>query len=97
MTNGRSEKRISRMMTVEVYVPAETKLNEKTLTENVSAHGARVLLQLKLEPGQRVVVSSPNEGVSSQARIVYCQRVSERKFAVGLELSRRAEPWAKAY
>jgi len=97
MTNGRSEKRISRMMTVEVYAPAETKLNEKTLTENVSAHGARVLLQLKLEPGQQVVVSSPNEGVSSQARIVYCQRVSERKFAVGLELSRRAEPWAKAY
>jgi len=84
-------------MTVEVFVPAETKLNEKTLTENVSAHGARVLLQLKLEPGQRVVVSSPNEGVRSLARIVYCQRVSERRFAVGLELSGRVEPWAKAY
>jgi PilZ domain len=97
MSNGRSEKRIVRTMTVEVFVPAETKLNEKTLTENVSAHGARVLLQLKLEPGQRVVVSSPNEGVRSLARIVYCQRVSERRFAVGLELSGRVEPWAKPY
>ena len=97
MSNGRSEKRIARTMTVEVFVPAETKLNEKTLTENVSAHGARVLLQLKLEPGQRVVVSSPNEGVRSLARIVYCQRVSERRFAVGLELSGRVEPWAKPY
>ena len=97
MSNGRSEKRVARAMTVEVFVPEETELNEKTLTENVSAHGARVLMQLKLQPGQRVLVSSPNEGVSSQARIVYCQRVSERSFAVGLELSRRAEPWAKPY
>ncbi len=97
MSNGRSEKRIARTMTVEVCVQEETKVNETTLTENVSAHGARVLLQQKLQPGQRVVVNSPNEGVRSLARIVYCQRVSERKFAVGLELSGRVEPWAKPY
>jgi len=84
-------------MSVEVCVQDETKLNDRTLTENVSAHGARVLMQLKLQPGQRVLVNSPNEGVRSQARIVYCQRVSERKFAVGLELSGRVEPWAKPY
>ena len=97
MSSGRSEKRIARTMRVEVCVQDETKLNERTLTENVSAHGARVLMQLRLQPGQRVLVNSPNEGVRSQARIVYCQRVSERKFAVGLELSGRVEPWAKAY
>ena len=84
-------------MRVEVCVQDETKLNDRTLTENVSAHGARVLMQLRLQPGQRVLVNSPNEGVRSQARIVYCQRVSERKFAVGLELSGRVEPWAKPY
>jgi prophage tail gpP-like protein len=84
-------------MSVEVCVQDETKLNERTLTENVSAHGARVLMQLRLQPGQRVLVNSPNEGVRSQARIVYCQRVSERRFAVGLELSGRVEPWAKPY
>jgi len=84
-------------MSVEVCVQDETKLNDRTLTENVSAHGARVLMQLRLQPGQRVLVNSPNEGVRSQARIVYCQRVSERKFAVGLELSGRVEPWAKPY
>jgi hypothetical protein len=84
-------------MSVEVCLQDETKLNERTLTENVSAHGARVLMQLKLQPGQRVLVNSPDEDVRSQARIVYCQRVSERKFAVGLELSGRVEPWAKPY
>jgi hypothetical protein len=57
MSSGRSEKRIARTMSVEVCVQDETKLNERTLTENVSAHGARVLMQLKLQPGQRVLGS----------------------------------------
>jgi len=67
------------------------------LTENVSAHGARVLMEQKSQPGQQVLVNSPKEGVRTQARIIYCQRVSERRFAVGLELSGRVELWAKAY
>jgi PilZ domain-containing protein len=97
MSNGRSEKRIARTVSVEVCLQDEPKLNERILTENVSAHGARVLMERKLQPGQQVLVSSPKEGVRSQARIVYCQRVSERGFAVGLELSGRVELWAKAY
>ncbi len=72
MSIGRSEKRIARTESIEVCLQDEPKLNEKTLTENVSAHGARVLMQQKLQPGQRVLVSSPKEGMHSQARIIYC-------------------------
>jgi len=97
MSNGRSERRIARTLSVEVCLQDEAKLNERTMTENVSAHGARVLVEQKLQPGQRVLVSSPKEGVRSQARIIYCQRVSESRFAVGLELSGRVELWAKPY
>jgi len=97
MSNGRSERRIARTLNVEVCLQDEAKLNERTMTENVSAHGARVLMEQKLQQGQRVLVSSPKEGVRSQARIIYCQRVSERSFAVGLELSGRVELWAKPY
>jgi len=85
------------MVTVEVCAQDEPKLNERMLTENVSAHGARILTERKLERGQQVLVSAPKEGVRSQARIVYCQRVSERRFAAGLELSGRMELWAKPY
>ena len=67
------------------------------LTENVSAHGARVLIQQKLEPGQQVLVSCPKEGVRSPARIVYCQRARDSEFVVGLELSSRVELWARPY
>jgi len=97
MSNGRSEKRMARTVSVEVCLQDEPRLNERMLTENVSAHGARVLMEQKLQPGQQVLVNSPKEGVRTQARIIYCQRVSERRFAVGLELSGRVELWAKAY
>lgn len=97
MSNGRSEKRVARIVSVEVCLEDEPKRNERLLTENVSAHGARVLMEEKLQPGQGALVSVPREGVRSQARIVYCQRVSEGRFAVGLELTNRVEPWAKAY
>jgi archaeosine-15-forming tRNA-guanine transglycosylase len=97
MSNGRSEKRIARIVSVEVCLQDEAKLNERTLTENVSAHGARVLMEQKLQPGQRVLVNSTKEGMRLQGRIIYCQRVSEGRFAVGLELSNRVELWAKPY
>ena|SRR5258708_4222573 len=97
MSNGRSEKRIERTVSVEVCLQDERKLREMALTENVSAHCARVLVERKLHPGQRVLVSSVKEGMRSQGRIVYCQCVSVRSFAVGLELSGRVEQWTRPY
>ncbi len=97
MSNGRSEKRIARNVGLRVSVPPEPKVGEKILTENVSAHGARIVIEQRLLPGQLVLIDSPADGVRLQARIVYCQKVSAGKFAVGLEVTSRVEPWAKAY
>src|SRR5712691_4161421 len=97
MSNGRSEKRIARTLNVEICPQAVPKLNERTLTENVSAHGARVVVEQKWQPGEEVLVSAPREGVRSQARIVQRQRVVGGRFAVGRQLTGRVEPWAKAY
>jgi hypothetical protein len=97
MSNGRSEKRIARAVTLEVCLQDEPYLRERILTENVSAHGARALVERKLPPGQQVLVRSPKEGVRSEARVVYCERLPEGRFAIGLELSARLEPWTKPY
>src|SRR6266446_1178449 len=94
MSSGRSEKRIARTVRVEVCLQDESELSEGW-AENVSAHGARVLVERKLQPGRGVLVRLPKEGVRSQARIVYCQHVTGGRFAVGLELSGRLELWAK--
>src|SRR6266850_4728858 len=93
---GRIEKRIARAVTVEIRPEDEAMPKERTLTENVSAHGARVLMDREWRPGQRVMVISPKEGVRARGQIVYCEVLAECRFAVGLELSVRVEPWAKS-
>src|SRR5260370_35175337 len=97
MSNGRSEKRIVRTVSVEVCLQDEPKLNEWMLTENVSAHGARVFMERKLQPGQQALVSSSKEGARLQARTVYCQRVTARGFACGLARAGRGGRWARQY
>jgi len=96
MSNGRSERRIRKTVSVEVSLVDDPTVKEKTLTENVSPHGVRVLMQQSLRPRQQAVIISPNEGVRSRAKVVYCQRAAGNRFAVGLELSIRVEPWARA-
>ena len=97
MSNGRSEKRISKTVSVEIRLQDGPALKDRASTENVSAHGARLFMKQRLRPGQTVVLVSPTEGVGCQAQIVYCERISESRFAVGLELSGRVEAWARAY
>jgi PilZ domain len=92
---GRFEKRIARALSVEIRPEDEGMPKEKTLTENVSPHGARVLMEREWRPGQHVLLVSPKEGVRSRAHIVYCERVAQSGFAVGLELSEEVELWAK--
>jgi prophage tail gpP-like protein len=95
---GRFEKRIARTVTVEIRPEDEGMPKEaRTLTENVSARGARVLMDREWRPGQHVMVISPKEGVRARGQIVYCQLLAESRFAVGLELSVRVESWAKSY
>jgi len=92
---GRYEKRIARAVTIEVCLQTEPTFKERALTENVSPHGARGLMKREWRPGQYVVVFAPKEGVWSPAQIVYCQRLAESRFAVGLELSVRMDHWAR--
>lgn len=82
---------------MEVCLQDESTTGETALTENVSAHGARVLVERKLPPEQLVLVKSSRECVRSQGRIIYCRRAADSKFVVGIELFDRVEPWARPY
>jgi len=94
---GRIEKRIARAVTVEIRPEDEGMPKVRTLIENVSPHGAGVLMEREWRPGQEVMVISPKEGVRALGQIVYCELLAECRFAVGLELSVRVESWAKSY
>ena len=92
---GRYEKRTARAVTVEVLRLDESQPDKRAVTENVSPRGARVVTELICAPGKHVLVTAPEEGVKSLARVVYCQRVESSKFAIGLQLVVRVEEWGK--
>lgn len=94
MSNGRSERRLARTVKVEVRPLAGPTLRETTLTENVSGRGARVLMRQRLRPRQEALLISLSDGAHAPAKVVYCQRLADNRFAVGLELSSRVEAWA---
>ena len=84
-------------MTLEISPENEGMPNEKTLTENVSPHGARVLMDREWRPGQHVMVIFPQEGLRAPGHIVYCEHLAENRFAVGLVLSVEVALWGKSY
>jgi hypothetical protein len=63
------------------------------ITENVSAHGARVVVSKPLPRDLRVNVRSMLGNLRSRARVVYCERMTNGLFAVGLELFATAGEW----
>src|SRR5947208_11843190 len=92
---GRYEERTPRAGTVEFLRFDELQLNKVAVTENVSPRGARIVTDWNCTPGKHVLVTAPEEGVKSLARVVYCQRLESTKFAVGLQLVVRVEEWGK--
>lgn len=93
--NGRYEKRTERTVTVEVLRLDESQLHVRTVTENVSPRGIRIVADCNCAAGKHVLVTAPEDGVKSLARVVYCQLLESTKFAIGLQLVVRAEEWGK--
>jgi len=80
-------------VTVEVLRLDESRLNKIAVTEIVSPRGARIMTDWNCSSGKHVLVSAPQEGVKSLARMFYCQRVESARFTVGLQLVVRVEEW----
>lgn len=93
---GRFERRMAKAEVVELLHLGESPTPKtQAITQNVSSRGARVITSLMCAPGRLVRLDVPEERLSSTARVVYCQRLEENKFAVGLQLDVRVEEWQK--
>ena len=76
------------LSSVDARVPAR-----EGITVNVSAHGARVMLSQELPRDLRLNVRSMLGSLKSRARVVYCERMENGLFAVGLELFATVGDW----
>jgi hypothetical protein len=76
-------------LAIELSRAHKKRFSGKGITENVSSRGLRVITRSMWQPEARVRVSFAGEDIDEQARVVYCQRMPKRKFAVGIQFSAR--------
>lgn len=94
-TDGRAEKRIHLTLPLEISKVKDPNSAERTVTENVCSTGARVLARRRVEPDEQLMVNSSKGDLRTKARVVYCQKLSRERFALGLEFRGAKANWLK--
>ena len=95
MPTGRSDRRITKEVAVELARPDDPQLKETAIAQNVSARGMQIATEDVWLPGDPVLLRSPESGLRTHARVVYCKRMENNRFAVGLELLAPLGEWTK--
>jgi hypothetical protein len=88
--DGRIETRLP--LTIQVNL-VSTHAADAVLTENVSSRGARVVTKRRWQPGEHQWITPVSGKFHLQARVVYCQPVSNDSFHVGLALQDSFASW----
>jgi hypothetical protein len=94
LRSGRLEKRIEIAIPLQISTILDPDGTERTTTENVCSLGIRVLTDHALELNERLMIKSLKGDLKRLARVVYCQRLPNGHFAVGLQLQGNAVNWA---
>lgn len=93
--SGRLEKRIRLAIPVEISSPKEPSATERTTTENVCSLGIRVLTRQSKELNDRLMIRSLAGDLRTLARVVYCQRLPDGRYGVGVQFLRVANEWSR--
>jgi hypothetical protein len=81
---GRKHARTPERFLVQISSVHDPLLEELVSIENVSLRGARVTAERTWEPGLHVELNSRTDKLQGRARVVYCQVIGPKTFAVGL-------------
>jgi hypothetical protein len=66
---------------------------EQTTTENVCSTGVRLVSQSARERDEQLLIRSLAGGLRAIARVVYCQRLPDGRFGIGLHFRGGALAW----
>jgi hypothetical protein len=93
--SGRLEKRIRLVVAVQISSLVEPVAAERSTTENVCSLGARILTQRARDLNERLMISSVKGDQRTLGRVVYCQRLPDGRFGVGLEFQGQGLKWSE--
>jgi hypothetical protein len=86
--DGRKEERSPSHSEALVFTGAESASPDTVSTENLNSYGARLRTERPSKPNAPISVKFPKKEWV-QARVVYCERVPDKSFAIGVEFVRR--------
>jgi hypothetical protein len=95
MQPRRYEKRSATAVAVMLTSRDRVSRTELTLTENISARGARVVTKTSWSANDSLVIKSLEGDLQSEARVIYRQPVRENVYAIGLELIAPTGTWRR--
>src|SRR5437870_13717825 len=90
---GRIEKRFPTSVAVYLASLDEPRSRERTLTENVSPHGARVISQRFWQSGEESLITPLTGEFRQVGRVIYCFQTAGDRFCVGVEFSDHTGKW----
>jgi hypothetical protein len=93
--SGRLEKRTRLTLPVQISSLQYPTATEPTTTENVSSLGIRVLTQRPRVPDERLMIRSADGDLRTLVRVVYCQRLPDGRFGIGLQFQGQAVNWSE--
>ena len=95
MRSGRLEKRARLAIPVRICSLQEPSAAERSTTENICSLGIRVLVWHARKLNERLLIKSADGGLQADARVVYCERLVDGRFALGLEFRGEVGDWVK--
>ncbi len=93
--SGRLEKRTRLTVPMQISSLQHPTATERTTTENVCSLGVRLLMQRPEELNERLLIRSLDGELQTLARVVYCQRLSDVCFGVGLQFQQSVGNWLR--
>ena len=93
---GREERRLPIMMEVKLVSVARAngEQPERTITDNISPHGVRVRSTCEWRLGEQAEIIPTKEGNPMRGEVVYCQKVENGRFFVGIKFETSRVPWS---
>jgi PilZ domain len=91
--DGRIEKRVPTSVPVYLGALEDPRRPERTVTENVSPHGARVISKRSWRPGDESIVTPLSGEFPQVGRVIYCLPSAGDRFCLGMEFLDRAVNW----
>ena len=92
---GRMEKRLPIAIVVHLTPSQERSVDgaELTYTDNVSAHGARVVSRRFWQTGEVAQVTSLKDEITIHGKVIYCQKLPGERYCVGLAFEDHRVTW----